>query len=171
MDYTVKYYVDMSGAKAGFTTSGLNAEIAHDFSGSVALKNGTVVKITAHGVPVSKPGPGVNTIKAYKSLKGISVSGRAETNKIGGSQIKVDSSDNAAVAAHEAGGHGGGAGDQYKGGIDRNGNPLTSDVPGPPNVMRDLGGPANTQTLREILGGLTTKNICAPNVHAANSGC
>lgn len=170
MDYTVPYYVDTSKAPAGFTTAGLNAEIAHDFSGKVTLKNGTVVTITAHGQAVSKPGPGVNTITENKTLKN-TPEGRAFTNKIGGNQTQMESSDTAPAAAHEVGGHGGGAGDQYKGGVAANGSIVPADVPGPPNIMRDLGGPANAQTLKEILGGPTNTNTCAKGVHAANNGC
>lgn len=55
------------------------------------------------------------------------------------------------TAGHEMG-HPMGAGDQYKGGIDANGNQLTSNVPGSEGaIMRDYGGkPATQQTRDEI---------------------
>jgi uncharacterized protein RhaS with RHS repeats len=171
VDYTVKYDVDASGARPRFTPAGLNAAIARNFSGTVTLGNGVVVTVTAHGVAEAKPGSGVNTIKIYRSLTNVTRTGRAETNAIGGNRTTMSASDRANVGAHEVGGHAGGAGDQYKGGVDRSGNILPASVPGPSNIMRDLLGPANAQTLREILGGPTNKNTCAPNVHAANNGC
>ncbi|MBQ8104248.1 MAG: RHS repeat-associated core domain-containing protein [Afipia sp.] len=169
--YTVKYYVDASRAPAGFTDAGLQAQIAKDFSGTVIV-NGQVVTITAQAVQVSRPGRGVNRITVYPTTVGVTPSGRADTNRIGGNRIRVGSTDPAVTTSHELGGHAGGAGDQYAGGVDVAGNTLTADVPGPANRMKDLGpNGANSQSLLEIVNGRRNRNTCAEGVSAANGRC
>jgi len=70
---------------------------------------------------------------------------------IGGKDVQLGPKDGVAVASHELG-HNAGAGDQYVEGIDAGGQKVTV---APPNsassVMSDLGGPANTQTMTEII--------------------
>ena len=169
---TVPYYVDTSpGGEAGFTSAGLQAQVAHDFSQTVSF-NGANVHVTANAVQVDKPGPGVNSVHVYKTTDGVTQSGRAETNRVGGNDVRVGNSDDARVLSHELGGHAAGAGDQYKGGVDVNGQRLTADVPGDANRMHDLqANGANAQSMREILSAKTNTNTCAKDVHAANGGC
>ena len=74
--------------------------------------------------------------------------------------------------SHELGGHAGGAGDQYSGGLGANGKTLSADVPGPANVMKDLSGQAaNAQSRGEIINAKTNINTCAKGVSAASGGC
>ena len=69
-------------------------------------------------------------------------------------------------------GHVSGAGDQYKGGEDVNGQELTQTLAGPPNIMKDRSGnPANAQTLGEVLKAKTNINTCAKGIRAGNGGC
>jgi hypothetical protein len=118
----------------------------------------------------------VNTVTVLKDTKGVTSSGRSETDKIGGSQVTIGATGTeaatAATVAHELGGHTGGAGDQYKGGVDASGKTLPADVPGPANIMKDLtGAGANQQTLKEIVTAPTNTNTCSKGVSAANGGC
>ncbi len=171
--FTVPYV--LTGVPSPVTAAQINAQVAQDFSGTTSI-NGTNVTVTAQAVLVQQAGPGINTINVVQDTAGVTQSGRAETNKIGGNQITIGATGpNAATAAtvsHELGGHGGGAGDQYKGGLGANNVTLPADIPGPANVMKDLSGqPANSQTLREIINAPTNVNTCEKGVSAANGGC
>lgn len=69
---------------------------------------------------------------------------------IGGRNAQIAPNATIESIGHEMG-HGMGAGDQYKGGIDRNNVRLTADVPSAQrSIMFDKGGPANQQTIDEI---------------------
>jgi len=161
---------------SNFTPDSVNAQIAQDFSGTATI-NGTTVTITAQGVYVQNPGSQpVNTVNVVADTAGVTASGRSEINAIGGDKITVGAGGKDAASArtmsHELGGHAGGAGDQYKGGVGANGKVLSADVPGPSNVMKDLqGNPSNEQTRREIINAPTNVNSCAKGVSAANGGC
>jgi hypothetical protein len=175
--YTVRYtVVRKDGAKPAFTPQQVRQQVAKNFSGTVNI-NGTNVTVTAQAIPMSNPGDhAVNTVTVVKDTQGVTASGRSETNKVGGDQITVGATGTeratATTMSHELGGHGGGAGDQYAGGVDANGNRLSTDVPGPANIMKDLSGAgANQQTLQEILKAPSNTNTCAKGVTAANGGC
>jgi hypothetical protein len=165
----------LTGATPQFTPAQINSTVAQQFSGTTSV-NGTNVTVTGQAVQVTNSGPGVNTINVVPTTAGVTQSGRSQTNMIGGDQITVGATGpNAAnpdVVSHELGGHAGGAGDQYAGGIDVNGQTLSADVPGPANIMKDLSGaPANSQTLGEIIQAPTNTNTCAKGVAAASGGC
>lgn len=173
--YTIRW--TMNGAStSNFTAAQVNAQIAQDFSGTVNF-NGADVTITAQGVYEANPGNELlNTVNMVPDTNGVTQSGRTEINSIGGDLITAGAGGNDPATppamSHELGGHAGGAGDQYAGGVDVNGNVLSADVPGPANVMKDLTGqPANAQSLREILNAGTNINTCAQGVLAANGGC
>lgn len=171
--FTVPYV--LTGVPSPVTAAQINAQVAQDFSGTTTI-NGTNVTVTGQAIQVQQAGPGVNTINVVQDTAGVTQSGRSETNKIGGNQITIGATGpNAATAAtvsHELGGHGGGAGDQYKGGLGANNVTLPADIPGPANVMKDLSGqPANSQTLREIISARSNVNTCAQGVSAASGGC
>lgn len=151
------------------------AQVKSDFSGTVKI-NGANVAVTAQAVAASKSGPLVNEVNVVKDTAGVTASGRSETNKIGGNQITLGATGtdaaSAATASHEVGGHAGGAGDQYKGGLGANGRTLPADTPGPSNVMKDLqGNPANQEALKEIITAPTNVNQCAKGITAGNGGC
>jgi hypothetical protein len=175
--YTVRYtVVRKDGVKPAFTPQQVRQQVAKNFSGTVNI-NGTQVKVTAQAIPMSNPGDkAVNTVTVVKDTQGVTASGRSETNKIGGDQITVGATGSQAATAttmsHELGGHGGGAGDQYAGGVDASGNRVSTDVAGPANIMKDLSGAgANQQTLREVINAPTNVNTCAKGIKAANGGC
>lgn len=174
--YTVRYTVVKQGANPGFTPQQVRAQVAKNFTGSVNI-NGVTVKVTAQAIPMSNPqGHALNTITVVPNTQGVTASGRSTTDSIGGSRITVGASGPEAATAttvsHELGGHAGGAGDQYKGGVDVNNNTLPADVPGAPNIMKDLtGADANEQTLREIVTAPTNTNTCVHDIHAANGKC
>jgi RHS repeat-associated protein len=171
--YTVRY--NMHGETPQFTRAQFEAQVRADFSGSVNI-NGRTVTIRAQAIASNGNGPLVNNVNVVRDTAGVTTSGRSETNRIGGNQVTLGATGrdaaSAATASHEVGGHGGGAGDQYAGGVAVGGNRLQSDVPGPSNVMKDLqGNPANQQTLKEIIQAPTNLNGCARGVHAATGGC
>lgn len=173
--YTIRW--TMTGVPtSNFTPATVNAQISQDFSGKVMV-NGKAVSITAIGVYVKNPtSQSVNTVTVVPDTATVTASGRSETNGIGGNRVIVGASGlepaTERTMSHELGGHAGGAGDQYKGGLAVNGSILPADIPGPPNVMKDLmGRPSNQQTRREILAAPTNANSCAKGVHAANGGC
>lgn len=148
--------------------------MASHFSGTVQV-NGKTVTITAQAVPTSPTnanGKALNTITVVPDTNGVTQSGRAETNKVGGNSVTIGAAqDTATTVSHELG-HTAGAGDQYKGGVDVGGNRLPADVPGPNNIMKDLSGaPANSQSLGEILKAPTNTNTCAKRVSAPTGGC
>lgn len=149
--------------------------MAQDFSGTVNV-GGTNVTVIAQDIQEQNAGLGINTINVVQNTAGVTQSGRSETNAIGGNQITIGATGPDAatpeIVSHELGGHGGGAGDQYAGGLGANGVTLSADVPGPANVMKDLSGqPANSQTLGEVISAPTNVNTCAQGVTAANGGC
>lgn len=75
------------------------------------------------------------------------------------------------MVAHELG-HSAGAGDQYAGGVDANGNRVTTTVPGANSAMRNADGSnANSQTLNEIATTPHAQGVCAAGVSAANGDC
>jgi hypothetical protein len=171
--YTIRW--TMVGVAPGFTPAQVNAQIASDFSGTTTI-DGQHVTITAQGIYHQTPGQQrLNTVTVIQGPDAVS-STTHHTKGIGGHQVQLGAggADPATpvVASHELGGHAGGAGDQYAGGIGVNGQELTQDVPGPANVMRDRQGqPANSQTLQEILRSGANTNTCAAGVAAANGGC
>lgn len=127
---------------SNFTPDSVNAQIAQDFSGTVSI-NGTRVTINAQGVYEATPGAHpLNTVNVIADTAGVTRTGTSETNSIGGDQVTVGATGAEAAfprtMSHELGGHAGGAGDQFAGGIDVNGQVLSADVPGPDNVMKSL---------------------------------
>jgi RHS repeat-associated protein len=173
--YTVRYFVVPKGdAALRVTPDEINSAISKAFSGTTSL-NGLDVTVKAQAVPADGSIQHSNVLNVVSDTNGVTRSGRSETNAIGGDQITVGASGpNAATAAtiaHELGGHAGGAGDQYAGGIDVHGQILENNASSEPNVMQTLSGKANEQTLDEILNAPTNTNTCAPDVHGANGGC
>ncbi len=171
--YTVRYTV--TGVPLPFTAEQINAQVARDFSGVVNI-DGVDVTVTAEAIQVDAAGPNINTINVVPDTAGVTPSGRSQTNRIGGNLITVGAGGEDAATvetvSHELGGHGGGAGDQYAGGVGANGQVLTEDVPGSANVMKDLSGqPANSQSLGEIIRAPTNTNTCTRGVGAASGGC
>ena len=173
--YTVRW--TMTGVPtSNFTTATANAQIAQDFSGTTTV-NDINVTVSAQGVYEATQGAlPLNTVNVVPDTAGVTVSGRSETNAIGGDQVTVGAGGvnaaSVATVSHEIG-HTGGAGDQYAGGLGANGQTLSADVPGSANVMKDLSGqPANSQTLGEIVNAPTNTNACAQGVSGvANGGC
>jgi RHS repeat-associated protein len=173
--YTVRYVVVPKGdAALRVTPNEINDAIGKAFSGTTSL-NGLDVTVKAQAVLADGSTQHSNVLNVVSDTNGVTRSGRSETNAIGGAQITVGASGpnvaTAATIAHELGGHAGGAGDQYAGGIDVHGKTLDHDASSESNVMRDLSGQANQQTLGEILKAPTNTNTCAPDVHGANGGC
>ncbi len=160
---------------SNFTPATVNAQIAQDFSGAATI-NGANVNVTAQGVYQTTGGAHVNTVNVVPDTAGVTKSGRSETNAIGGNKVTVGAGGaqpaTKETMSHELGGHGGGAGDQYSGGLGANGKTLSADVPGPANVMKDLSGqPANAQSRGEIINAKSNINTCAKGVSAGNGGC
>ncbi|WP_369976386.1 RHS repeat-associated core domain-containing protein [Xanthomonas bundabergensis] len=171
--YTVHYV--LTGVTSPVSAAQINSRIAQDYSGTVNV-NGINVTVTAQAIQEQNAGSGINTVNVVQNTAGVTQSGRSETNSIGGNQITIGKTGQDAATSetvsHELGGHAGGAGDQYSGGVGANGVRLSADVAGPANVMKDLSGqPANSQTLSEIINAPTNVNTCAPGVTAANGGC
>jgi hypothetical protein len=87
---------------------------------------------------------------------------RSHIDQINGRDVQMAPNSSPGQVGHEIG-HGLGAGDQYAGGVDASGQVLTADVPGTQNsVMRDLGGPANSRTVDEIVTSADKHVECAP---------
>lgn len=177
--YTVPYIIgETGGAHANMSSAQINAAISQRFSRTVEI-NGTAVAVTAQAVEVSGASSmatgQTNFLEFVTDTQGVTRTGRAETNMIGGDHVKIASTGRYAATpdsvAHELAGHVGGPGDQYATGIDKNGNELKQDAPGASGVMYNLNGPANDQTMREILTAPTNTNTCAPGVKAATGGC
>jgi RHS repeat-associated protein len=175
--YTVPYIIGESGgARLNMTSAQINAAVNQNFSGTVSM-NGINVTVTARAVEAngSNTTGKTNFINVVQDTQGVTRTGRAETNEIGGDRVTIASTGlyqaTASSIAHELGGHVGGAGDQYKKGIDVNGNELQQDAPGASGVMYNLNGGANQQTMLEILKAPTNTNSCAPGVTAANGSC
>jgi len=167
--------VSQDGSKLSFGSDKINAAVSKAFSGSVNV-NGTTVQVTAKAVEAA-PGDtkDVNTITVVRDTQGVTTLGRSETNKVGGDKVTVGATGEQAATpttvTHEMG-HTAGAGDQYKAGVDVNGNKIDTDTSSSPNIMHDLSGaPANSQTLGEIIKSPANVNTCAPGVSAANGRC
>nr|WP_252513597.1 RHS repeat-associated core domain-containing protein [Xanthomonas arboricola] len=159
---------------SNFTAASVNAQIAQDFSGTVTV-NGVKVTMTAQGAYQTTGGKGVNVVNVVPDTAGVTKSGRSQINAIGSNKVTAGAGGADAATtltiSHELG-HAGGAGDQYAGGVDANGNVLPADVAGSANVMKDLSGqPANSQSLGEIINAKTNVNSCDKGVSAANGGC
>jgi RHS repeat-associated protein len=167
----------LTGEALPFTTTELNAQFASHFSGTVEV-NGRTVTVSAQAVqvPASTTARPANTVNVVHDTNGVTPSGRSQTNAIGGNVVTLGATGPEAASSqtgsHEFG-HAAGAGDQYRGGLGANGQTLTQNVPGPANIMRELGpAGANQQTLREILTAPTNSNACAQGVSgAANGAC
>lgn len=106
------------------------------------------------------PGGGKDTVQINSNpkLNDMSSDGnlRSHTDKIGGRDVEIaPNAQGAGTVGHELG-HVLRAGDQYKGGMSSTGKPVTSDVPGPVNIMKNAVGNANTQTVNEISRGATS---------------
>jgi len=165
----VPYTLDQSAASLTASASAIEARFAKDFSGTVNI-NGTNVKVTAQAIAVTGTKE-ANIVKVVPSTQGVTQSGRAETNTVGGNRITLGANtDGADTASHEFG-HAAGAGDQYAGGVDVNGNVLGSDASSN-NIMHDLGnGGANSQTMKEIINAPTNIRSCNSGVTPASGGC
>lgn len=176
--YTTQYVIGTSGgARLPVSSAQINEQIARDFSGTVKIGAMTVT-VTAQAVEAtSSAAQGTsNFINVVPDTQGVTSSGRAETNAIGGDHVTVAASGKYGatplVISHELGGHTGGAGDQYKNGTAANGSTITSEPAGASGIMNNLSGdPANEQALREILQAPGNINSCAPDVHAGNGRC
>jgi RHS repeat-associated protein len=164
----IPYTLDQSAATLNTTESAIEARVARDFSGNVNI-DGKSVNVTAVAVAV-KNTKEANIVKVVPTTQGVTRSGRAES-VIGGNRITVGADkDGAATVSHELG-HSAGAGDQYAGGTDVNGNVLSSDVSNN-NIMHDLGnGGANSQTIKEIINAPTNIRGCNAGVAPALGGC
>jgi RHS repeat-associated protein len=172
---TVTYIVlAKDGAHLRYTPAQINQAFARNFSGSVNV-GGTNVQVTARAVEAnstSKVGT-VNVLTVVPDTAGVTQSGRSETAN--GDHVTIGEHGEQAAStltiSHEFG-HVGYAGDQYKDGIDANGNKVSQDSPDS-NIMRDLSGQngANGQTLREIINSPKNVNTCQPGVKAPSGGC
>lgn len=110
------------------------------------LPDGTKVIVRAIESPKDNP-------IIFKGDPSLTVSGpnRSHIDQIGGRSVSMAPTPAPGTAGHEFG-HGIDAGDQYVGGVDAKGNPITSmPTSSTNNIMADLGGPANQQTLQEII--------------------
>nr|WP_229634285.1 RHS repeat-associated core domain-containing protein [Duganella qianjiadongensis] len=135
---------------ARFTSSQVATEVGNRLSGNVVI-GGVAVKVTTVGVPVPLNSPSVvngsaNVITVRPAL------GRSLTNEIGGNKISLRGTADAKVVTHELA-HSAKAGDQYPGGVDAAGKviPVTA-TQTTNNIMGDVTGAANAQTLREMAG-------------------
>ncbi len=111
------------------------------------------------------PGSGKDAVKIQTNgkLNDTSATGpRSNTDSINGRNVEIAPNAVGPVTAGHEMGHTLGAGDQYKGGVNANGNKTDQDSPSPSSpgsIMRDYGGkPANTQTRDEI-----QRNSSQPN--------
>jgi len=98
---------------------------------------------------------------------------RSHIDAIGGRDIQIaPNAQGPTTVGHEIA-HGLIAGDQYRGGVDVNGQVLPADVPGPTNLMKNGTGQANQQTLDEIARsadkGADTVQVCV--VTAVDTVC
>ena len=162
---TVTYRIDESQATSATTAAAVNSQFAKDFSGTAAV-NGASVAVTA----VAQVDPAAKTVvSVLPTTQGVTASGREQTDKIGGDKVTISASTGTSVVSHELG-HVAGAGDQYVGGIDASGKAVATPGPGN-NVMQDLRGTANSQSLGEVIKAPTNTNSCAKGVSAASGGC
>lgn len=117
----VTYRVDSSQATPVASTADIEARFANDFSGAVDV-NGQQVQVTAMGV---QDASAATVVGVVPTTQGVTLSGREETNSIGGNTVTIGASTGAGVVSHEFG-HVAGAGDQYVGGVAANGSPVTT---------------------------------------------
>jgi len=83
---------------------------------------------------------------------------RSHADKINGRNVEIAPDAVGAITAGHEMGHTMGAGDQYSGGIDANGQQLSSDVPGTQGaIMRDYGGNSATQQTRNEIENNATQ--------------
>ena len=174
---TVPYIVGVNGGShLPMTTASINATFKQDFSGKVVL-NGQTITVTAQAIEAN----GTNTtghtnfLSVVPDTQGVTQSGRAETNKVGGDRVTVAATGKytatPATVTHEFG-HVSGAGDQYPGGVDAQGNVIKQGDSSQSGIMNSLnGGQANQKTMQEILQAPTNTNTCSPGAHAGNGGC
>ena len=94
---------------------------------------------------------------------------RSHMNRIGGRKMEIAPNARASTVEHEIA-HGLRAGDQYKGGLDKRGRKLDSDVAGPRNLMKNGTGPANQQTIDEIRDGARAKSNTQYECHTTEVG-
>lgn len=173
----IPYIVGLSnGAHMGITTAQINQAVSQNLSGTVSV-NGVSVTITAKAIEAngSNTTGHTNFLKVVPDTNGVTKSGRSETNRVGGDRVTIGATGSQRATpntvAHEFG-HVAGAGDQYKGGVDVNGNTLNQNAPSGSGIMKSLSnGPANQQTLNEIIHAPTNTNTCSPGVKAPNGGC
>jgi RHS repeat-associated protein len=133
---------------------------------------------TSEGNPVkvilqNSRGPDAQNLTVNPKLDDTKEKGeqRTHTNRIGGHDTQLSETAGPAAAAHEIC-HGMGCGDQYEGGVGANGLTLTKD-PTPnarPNLMRDLGGPANHQSVDEIVHNPNNRIITCTASRAGAQG-
>ncbi len=161
----VTYRVDSSAATPVTSTSDIEARFLSDFSGAVEV-SGQQVQVTA--TAIQNPSA-ATVITVVPTTQDVTHTNREETNTIGGNNVTIGAATGAAVVSHEFG-HVAGAGDQYIDGRAANGTVVTTPGPGN-NIMQDLRGSANTQTLREVISAPTNTNSCAAGVRAASGGC
>jgi RHS repeat-associated protein len=173
----IPYIVGESGgAHMSMTTAQINEAVSRNLSGTVDV-NGTPVTVVAKAVEAngSNTTGHTNFLNVVPDTNGVTKSGRAETNSVGGDRVTIGATGSQratpTTVSHEFG-HVAGAGDQYKGGVDVNGNRLPQDAPGSSGIMNSLSdGPANQQTLNEIIRAPTNTNTCSFGVKAAGGGC
>ncbi|GEM_PF-2429814 len=120
------------------------------------------------------PGSGKDTVQinANPKLNDMNSNGnlRSHTDKIGGRDVEIaPNAQGPGTVGHELG-HVLDAGDQYKGGVSATGKPVTSDVPGPVNIMKNAVGNANTQTVNEISRGATSPQNTRRSCHTTMNG-
>lgn len=95
---------------------------------------------------------------------------RSHTDQIGGRNVELAPNIRGPITVGHELGHVTGGGDQYVGGVDANGNVIKqAPANSPSSLMKDLGGPANAQTLDEMIAAPTNKHLqCTTNVFESN---
>lgn len=112
-------------------------------------------------VVLFRPGTGSDAVKITTNQALSDAPGsnnRSHADKINGRNVEVAPDAVGAITAGHEMGHTMGAGDQYSGGIDANGQQLSSDVPGTQGaIMRDYGGNSATQQTRNEIENNATQ--------------
>lgn len=111
-------------------------------------------------VVLFRPGTGSDAVKITTNQALSDAPGsnnRSHADMINGRNVNIAPDAVGSITVGHEMGHTMGAGDQYRGGIDANGQRLSSDVPGTQGaIMRDYGGsPATQQTRDEIENNAT----------------